>query len=320
MEVFSASPDRRSENVRVLSIVIAELEFGNIERHIFAAHFVERADYAALEDRPKTFDGLGMDCANNILASRMVNGRMREIVVEHAVSGPLIGAKQADFVRNGFSHKGVKRCSLDIRDHARNHISLAANSADDWRFAGTDAAGPPAAAAFIPMPVLSQAANESFIDFDNSAELTNVLHESGSDLVAHEPSCFIGTEAHVTMDLARANSLLAGQHKMDDTKPIAERFIRVFENRSCNMREAIAFRRASVALPMPRHCRDSVIDHGTAPRAANAFGPAPADEVGTTSVFVGKHRFELRDAHLMNLRGLFCSSHNDLSFVGETIA
>jgi hypothetical protein len=36
---LSASLDRRSENIRVLPVIIVELELGNIERHIFAAHF-----------------------------------------------------------------------------------------------------------------------------------------------------------------------------------------------------------------------------------------------------------------------------------------
>ena len=57
----SASADCRSEDIRVLTVVISELEFGDIERHIFAAHLVERADYAALEDAPKAFDGIGVD-------------------------------------------------------------------------------------------------------------------------------------------------------------------------------------------------------------------------------------------------------------------
>jgi hypothetical protein len=73
--------DRRSENVRVLPVVISELELGNIQRHIFAAHFVERADHAALEDRPEAFDGLSMDRAYNILAFGMVNDAMRIFAV-----------------------------------------------------------------------------------------------------------------------------------------------------------------------------------------------------------------------------------------------
>jgi hypothetical protein len=82
MVLFSASLDRRSEDVRVLPIVIAKLELGDIERHIFSAHFVECADHAAFEDRPKTFDGLSVDGADDILTARMVNSRVRVIPVE----------------------------------------------------------------------------------------------------------------------------------------------------------------------------------------------------------------------------------------------
>jgi hypothetical protein len=64
----SASLNRRSKDVRVLPIVIAELEFGNIERHVLAADLVERTNDATLDDRPEAFDGLSMNRANNILA------------------------------------------------------------------------------------------------------------------------------------------------------------------------------------------------------------------------------------------------------------
>src|ERR1700730_10962385 len=124
MLALSASRDCRSENVRILPVVIAELELGNIERHVFAAHFVERADHAALENRPEAFNGLGMDCANDILPSCMVNSRVWVVFVELIVARILISAKQADPVGNGFSHKGVKCCSLDVRDHSRNHITF----------------------------------------------------------------------------------------------------------------------------------------------------------------------------------------------------
>jgi hypothetical protein len=72
---------------------------------------------------------------------------------------------------DGFADEGGESAGSNIRDHARNHIALPADGADDWRFAGTNAASPAASAAFIPMPVFSQAADESFIDFDNAAEL-----------------------------------------------------------------------------------------------------------------------------------------------------
>jgi hypothetical protein len=85
---FLASSDRRSENVRVLTIVVTKLELGNIQRHIFAAHFMECADHAALEDRPEAFDCLCVDRADDILPSSVVNGGVREVFIKAFVSGP----------------------------------------------------------------------------------------------------------------------------------------------------------------------------------------------------------------------------------------
>jgi len=50
-EVVSASCNRRPEDIRILSIVVAELEFRDVERHVFGAHLVECADYATLDAR-----------------------------------------------------------------------------------------------------------------------------------------------------------------------------------------------------------------------------------------------------------------------------
>jgi hypothetical protein len=50
---YLAFLDRRSEVIAVIAIVVTELEFGDIERHIFGAHLVECANDTALEDRPE---------------------------------------------------------------------------------------------------------------------------------------------------------------------------------------------------------------------------------------------------------------------------
>jgi S1-C subfamily serine protease len=98
---------------------------------------------------------------------------------------------------------GVQIIGGHVCDHARNHIALAADRADDRCFAGTNASGSPAAAAFIPMPVLGQAADESFIDLNNTAELPNIFHQCYADTVTHIPSRFERTETHITPNLAR---------------------------------------------------------------------------------------------------------------------
>src|ERR1700730_4570704 len=305
----SASVDRRPKDIRVLAVIISELEFCNIERHIFAAHFVERADNAALEDRPEAFDSLRVDCPYDVLAPGMVNSSVREIFVEALVSGPLIGAKQADFVRNGFSHKCIKRCSLDVSDHAGDNVPLAANSANNWSFAGTDAARSATPAAFIPMPVFGQAADESFIDFDNAAELINIFHQSDADAVTHIPSRFQGTEAHITPNLASAYSLFAGEHQMNDAIPIAKRLVSVFEDRPGNMRKAIAVWRALFALPMPFAGWKIINGWVAATRAANALWPTARHQVSLAGLFVREQFFELWYCQLVDLRGLFSAGH-----------
>ncbi len=50
----SAFPDGFAKDVCVIPIVVAELKLSDIQRHIFGADLVERADNAALEDRPPT--------------------------------------------------------------------------------------------------------------------------------------------------------------------------------------------------------------------------------------------------------------------------
>jgi hypothetical protein len=306
-----ASLDRRSENIRILPVIVAELELRDIERHIFAAHLVERTDYAALEDRPEAFDGLSMDCADDVLASRVVNGRVWIILAERIVARISIGAKQADFMRHRFADEGGESGGIHVRDHARNDVALAADRADDWSFTGADAAGATASAAFIPMPVLGQPADESFIDFDNSAELINVLHESGSDLMAHEPRGPIRAKAHVTIDLQCAHAFFAREHEVDNAEPLPQRLVRVFENRSGDMGEAVVSsgRRAFVAQPIPLHCTVLLYLHVATPRAGYAFRPAATGEIGATSIFVRESLFPLGDGHLVNWLWLFRAGH-----------
>ena len=59
-----ASLNGRSENVVVKTIIVAELELDNIERHVFGAYLVESTDNLALEDRPEALNRLSADSSN----------------------------------------------------------------------------------------------------------------------------------------------------------------------------------------------------------------------------------------------------------------
>jgi hypothetical protein len=299
---------------RFFSVIVAGLELRNIERHIFATHFVERSDYAALENRPESFNGLSMDCANDVLASSVIDDGVR-IISEVLIANPLISAKQTHFMGDSFSHKSFECLGLNIRDNASNYVAFAADSADDWSFAGTNTTGSVAAAAFIRMSIFGQAADESFVNLNDPAEFIDIFHERDADPMAHIPRGFQRTKTHIAPNLPSAHAFLAGEHQMNDTVPIAERLVGVFENRASDNREAIAIRGALFALPMPL-AGFEVINLGIAAAGAmNAIGPAPRVQVSLAGVLIREHGLELWDGQLVNLFWLFRAGHSRFSIV-----
>ncbi len=118
----SAACYRFREDFRIVAVVVSELKFRNVQRHIFGAHFVECADHTALEDRPEAFDGLSMDCTNNIFAPGMVHSGVREIFAETLVAGPLISAEQADFCEKPSRGRRLPAKRLGrLRQRAQQH-------------------------------------------------------------------------------------------------------------------------------------------------------------------------------------------------------
>src|SRR5947209_836197 len=95
-----ASRNCRSEDVRVSAIVVAELKFRNVERHVFAADLVERADNAALEDRPKAFDAIRVYEAVDVFAKRVLDIGVWVFWPQALIGMIVVGREQTDFVRN----------------------------------------------------------------------------------------------------------------------------------------------------------------------------------------------------------------------------
>ena len=56
-----ASHNRCSENVRIVTIIISELELGNIEGQVLFADLMKGPDAPSLDEGPKPFDGLRVD-------------------------------------------------------------------------------------------------------------------------------------------------------------------------------------------------------------------------------------------------------------------
>jgi hypothetical protein len=300
-----------AENIGIAAVVVAELKFRDVERHVFLADLVERADDATFEDAPEALNRVCVNGTDNVLVGAVVDRDVGIFACEVTITACVIGAKQTDFVRHGFVHKSFERGNVDIIDHASNHVALTPYSADHDGFAGRQPASAAIWIAVFPMLVVPLAADECFVHFDDTTQLLDILDKRDADFVAHAPSGFVGTEAHVAHDLQCTHSLFAGEHQVGDAEPIAERLIRVLEDRAGDVGEPVAgLRRALVALPGPGAIRQLVRIDCTTARAVDTFGPAAPYEVSAASFLIGKHPLEFRDAHLVHGLGVFARHRN----------
>ena len=116
---------RLPEDIRVVAVIIAELEFGDVERQVLSGYFMECTNDTALEDRPETFNRIRVDRTNDVLALAVVNDAVREVFVERAIADPLISAKQADFLGYRTTHKGREGVGTNVIDDPRDNLAFA---------------------------------------------------------------------------------------------------------------------------------------------------------------------------------------------------
>jgi hypothetical protein len=276
----SAACYRASKHVRVHPIVVAELKFRDVQRHVFGGHLVERADHAALKDAPKALNRVRVNRADNVLISLVVNLLVRKLAKVIAVARPRVSRQQADLVGNGLIHEikhGLRRNPLK---HAGNYIAVALDRADDRGLVIKRAVLP-----LIPMPVLILAANPRLIHFHNAAKLLLRRDQTRADFVAHGMGRLVAAEAHHALNLEGAHSLLAGKHQMSDPVPVAEGLFGVLENGAYQGGKAIGTGFAAFhALPMKRLVGRGVVHVLiAAARAMHTFRPAPGNQIAKTS-------------------------------------
>jgi hypothetical protein len=299
------------ENIVIKAIVVPELKLSNVERQIFPAHLVVAAHHAALQDRPEAFDGIGVNCADNIITAALADNLMREGIAKKPISGMFVGCQQANLCGDSFAHKAVQRECVGIVDHAQNDIALAANRTDYGVLARTDPAS--AAPALVLMFVVPLAANIGFVNLNDPAEfVVLLLSQCSADAMGHVPCGLERTETHVAPKLPRTHAFLAGEQEMGHAEPFTERLIRVLENRSGDDGEAIAGRATRGALgtlPMPR-AGFQLIDLGVAAtRAMDFFGPPTGLEIGFAMFLIGEHCLELLDINPVNGLGFLAARH-----------
>jgi hypothetical protein len=128
--------NRVAKNICVLPVVVAELKFRDVERHVFFADLVERAHHAAREDRPEALNRVGVDRADNIFMRGMIDDFvLREDFVEVLITDPMVGNQKTDLVRDGLTHEAGKGRGADVFYYAGDDVALTADRASNDRFA-----------------------------------------------------------------------------------------------------------------------------------------------------------------------------------------
>jgi hypothetical protein len=300
---MSASAYRRSKNVLIKAVIIPELKFRDVQRHVFGADLVEAANDTALEDAPEAFNRIGVDRADNVL-TRAVVDRLMIVVGQPAIGRIVIGRKQADLVADRLVNEGLQVLFADELQNASDHVALALHRADDGRLGAGGVLA--ALAALADVFVFVFAPDPRFVHLNDAAKLVHVIFDkSNADAMAHIPSGFVRAEAHRPHDLKGTHSLLAGQHHVSDAKPVLQRLVGVLEDRPRDVGEAIASRAArSAGGALPVKARLEGIDlEIAAARAMDPVRPTAGDQVGPASFLVGESILELADRHLMNWLG-----------------
>ena len=72
-------PTADPEDIGIVPVIVAELEFRHIERQILLADFMKCSDHSAFDKRPKALNRVCVNCADDILAFGMVNGAVAEL-------------------------------------------------------------------------------------------------------------------------------------------------------------------------------------------------------------------------------------------------
>jgi hypothetical protein len=291
----------RTEDIAIVSVVIAELKLGDVQRQILSRNLVKCADNTALKDGPKALNRVCVNGTHHILPASMVNDRVGVSRIQPFIANPLIRAEQANFLIYTSPHKALKSVCADVLDHTGYNAPFSADSARYDRFAGTHTARS-TGAALVPMFVLFFSTNKRFVYFHNAHQFLKALvGKASTNAVAHIMRCFVRAEAHHALDLKGRNTFLADEHKVDDLEPHKQIDVRILKDGADKVREAVGRAYATIhALPLIHHRFEFKNAQRAAARAVNAVGPTFANQVRIASSFIWEKSFKLQNGKLMN--------------------
>jgi hypothetical protein len=308
----SAPCYRFAEYVGFFPVVESELKLREVQRQIFSADMMVRAEYATLQKRPEGFHRVRVNDPAHVFALAMIHGVVRELLpaCEVLITGVFIGCDQRDFlVVYYFVDEPMQRRHVGVFDHLADHVSFSADRANDGNFT----ASPANMLFLVGVTIFVESAHVSFIDFNDAHEFAEVrVFHSGAQSHAHVPRGLIRAGSKHPMNLECADSFLRRDHQVQNFEPCQQRLFRFLENRSGREREPIRrarLRSALHALPANRTGLAFVYVLVAATRATNAQGPAAREQIVAASFLIRKHPLEVANRHLPNEAGFCIFAH-----------
>src|SRR5665213_651698 len=87
----SAACYRRTKNIGVIPVVVAELKLRNVQRKILFADLVERAHDSPLKQRPEAINRLRVDGTKNVFTRAVADNAMRILLADVVIAAVVIG-------------------------------------------------------------------------------------------------------------------------------------------------------------------------------------------------------------------------------------
>jgi len=264
-----------------VAFVQAERKFIDVATKMLFARVVVYAVNAALHDGKHAFNAVRGHAVPDVFASAMVDGIMIEESVDACIRPRFVsvnGRADSDILQDRLLDRGRIRPGNRHRDCS----AAALAHSKDRRFADRAV---PSLELLVFMLIGFLAADECFVDFNDTGELLEVLSAASlSQPMQDKPSRLLG-DADFLGELHRGNALAGRHEQVHRINPLVQRNVASLEDRASAHREIflalVAAVEAALALcdPLTK----------TADWATRAVRPQPSFKVGPGRFLIGDH-------------------------------
>lgn len=274
-------PQRINEQVAVVAAVESETHFFEVGGKMLCANAMPRTHDAALQERERGFNGIGVDITVNVLPFAVVNhfvvcapgllhgdGMRRKLIGQDYVYvlGDIFFNVLGE--RAGLGIFGVEEAEIAVAFADTNNDVLVVHAADST-LAAIDSA------------------DVGFVHFDSTVEHRFIGGgHCSADSMAEIPCCFVSADAKRALNLASGHTLLRFAEQERRSEPLHKRQVGVIEDSSSGYGELVVTLFAVV---------ENLVGFqfggiGITSWATRAFGPTQTGKKLAALFVIGKHR------------------------------